>query len=216
MREPPPTKTPENRPDYETEVRPRSPRISRRTLTFFLIAVLLLGFVAVSRNQSDTWKVSAHGMASLKIGHSTPSELRAAWGEPSMTWKQGATHRPFRFAGELWRYACPAGIAGIFKDQLCATYVGIANGHVQTLWTSDSRYHTGQASFIHAPIAQLRKNENGTWSGWKAKCPSVIFPSDARATYLAPILRASPDSQNGYARAFYVSTVPALFAPCAP
>ena len=185
----------------------------RRTTAIFLAfvaALLLIGFL---RNAPGGGGISSTKIGPLEIGKATPADARLRFGLALDVWKKNGGAAPIHFRGELWRYGCSAVDSTTFGVP-CRTLFGFRDGRLQSVSTVNQQFSTKAGTRIGSTVAQAVKRDHGKWSGSKASCPIVTFPSPGGIVFAARVFRNAANP-GGVVSGFYLSTVPGSFEPCA-
>ncbi len=186
--------------------------LARRTTVMLLIGFSVIAVIALTRFAGAGATISARGIGPLEIGKATRTEMQDWALGPVSFWLVPRGNPPVHFNGQLWQYKC-IGESTIF-GQSCRTLYGIRNGRVMTIETDLPKFGTAAGTRTGVPLDTAIKNEKGTWSGWKVKCPHITLPSPKGITFLALISRDAA-RPKGFVLGFYLSATPASFSYCA-
>jgi hypothetical protein len=95
----------------------------------------------------------------------------------------------------------------------CRTLFGFQKGRLQSVLTNNPELSTHAGTRIGTTVAQAVERDHGKWTGWKATCPGVTFPSPKGIVFMARVFRNAANP-GGLVAGFYLSTVPGSFGPC--
>ena len=200
-------------PGEQPPAPPEMPKyLTRRSAVAMAIGFSVLLVIALTRFGGGSATISPKGVGPLEIGKATRTQMQTFARGPINFWFKQRGNPPVPFKGELWQYDC-IGQSTIFGLK-CRTLYGITNGHVATVETSNPQFYTTAKTHIGTALAEARRREHATWSGWNVKCPHLTLPAPKSITFLASVSR-SPSYPGGFVSGFYLSATPSSFAFCA-
>jgi hypothetical protein len=189
--------------------------VRRKSCVRRIVFLLLIGFGVILSISliplGNSVEINAKGIGPLDIGRATKHEMQKWATGSSSSWLTQKGNPPVHFKGQLWQYRCSG--QSTVSGATCRTLFGLRNGRVVTVETNSPQVRTAVGTRAGRSLASTI-NEQGTWSGWGAKCPRVILPSPKGVTFLALVSRDAAHPK-GFVSNLYLSVTPSSFSYCA-